>query len=131
MSFKFGSCLIPNQLVFWQGTYSYALVNLRPIRPNHVLVCPMRLIHRYQDMQSHELQEIMQVTAKISRELGGVTSIAIQDGKEAGQSVQHLHVHIVPRQSGKVFHVDSSSQNRSQEEMALEAYRLKLNLNLD
>lgn len=107
------------------------MVNLRPIRTNHILVCPLRPVSRFSDLYVSEIQELMRVSALISKQLAdGVSSIAVQDGPEAGQSVDHVHVHIIPRQPGAVLEVDSDRPDRTEQEMSEEARILRENLNL-
>jgi len=56
--------------------------------------------------------------------------MAIQDGASAGQSVDHVHIHIIPRKKGDFarndeiyerLDMDANRVKRSQEEMAEEA----------
>ncbi|GBE77645.1 Bis(5'-nucleosyl)-tetraphosphatase [asymmetrical] [Sparassis crispa] len=88
--------------VFYRNTLSYAIVNLKPIVPGHVLVIPTRPVHRLGDLTPPELSSLMlsvqQVGKVIERVYGadGLT-IACQDGKAAGQSVPHVHFHLLPR----------------------------------
>ena len=62
--------------------------------------------------------------SRISEKLGPC-SVAIQDGKDAGQTVSHVHFHIVPRPKYGVLSVDANSPDRNEEEMKNEAQYLK------
>ena len=80
-----------------------ALVNLKPLLPGHVLVCPRRVAPRLSDLTSDEVSDLFltvqcvsQVIERIYKASG--LNIAMQDGADAGQSVPHVHTHIVPRQ---------------------------------
>ena len=42
---------------------------------------------------------VYQVLIKVDK-LTGATLVAIHNGKEAGQEIPHVHVHLVPRKSG-------------------------------
>jgi len=87
---------------FYRSTLSYAIVNLKPIVPGHVLVIPTRPVPRLADLTPPELSSLMlsvqQVGKVIERVYGadGLT-IACQDGQAAGQSVPHVHFHLLPR----------------------------------
>lgn len=87
---------------FYRSTLSYAIVNLKPIVPGHVLVIPTRPVPRLADLTPPELSSLMlsvqQVGKVIERVYGadGLT-VACQDGKAAGQSVPHVHFHLLPR----------------------------------
>ncbi|KAG9007808.1 hypothetical protein FRB94_001708 [Tulasnella sp. JGI-2019a] len=88
--------------VFFRTALSYGVVNLKPIVPGHVLVVPNRVVHRLSDLTHEEVSDLFGSVQKI----GGVVekvykanalTVAVQDGEAAGQSVPHLHVHILPR----------------------------------
>lgn len=77
-------------------------MNLKPILPGHVLVCPNRVVPRVADLTPAETTDLFLTVRKVSRMIErvyGATSlnIAIQDGVDAGQSVPHVHTHIIPR----------------------------------
>jgi bis(5'-adenosyl)-triphosphatase len=81
---------------------SYALVNLKPILPGHVLVSPIKRVPRIRDLTVAEISDLFLTVQRVSRVVERVfdasaLNIAIQDGEEAGQSVPHVHVHIIPR----------------------------------
>ncbi|KAL8900479.1 MAG: hypothetical protein Q9207_005680 [Kuettlingeria erythrocarpa] len=82
----------------------FALVNIKPLLPGHVLVSPRRVAKRLADLDNAEVTDlfvtVQQVGRMVERFYGASSlNIAIQDGPAAGQSVPHLHTHIIPRQS--------------------------------
>lgn len=89
--------------VFFKSKYTYALVNLKPLVPGHVLVVPLRTsVLRFGDLSPQEsvdymksLQIIQGLISKVYK--ADSLNIAIQDGPESGQSVPHLHTHLIPR----------------------------------
>lgn len=105
--------------VFYSTEHSFAIVNLKPLMPGHVLVCPKRPHRRLTDMDATELLDLFTSVQVIQRMLAahyfaeteshaddieevhkGSFNIAIQDGPEAGQTVPHVHVHVLPRIRG-------------------------------
>ena len=93
-----------NFKVFHITVHSFALVNIKPLLPGHVLVSPRRAAKRLTDLNYAEVTDLFMTVQRVGRMLErfyGVSSlnIAIQDGPAAGQSVPHLHTHIIPRQS--------------------------------
>lgn len=92
-----------NHQVFFRSKYTYALVNIKPLVPGHVLVVPLRTsILRFADLSVEESQDYMltlQLIHKFIIHLYNADSlnIAIQDGPESGQSIPHLHTHLIPR----------------------------------
>lgn len=86
---------------------SYALVNLRPLLPGHSLICPVRRAARLSELSDPETTDLFLTVKRVSRMLERVyradaLNVAVQDGVEAGQSVNHVHVHIIPRRKGDV-----------------------------
>ncbi|KAI5287997.1 hypothetical protein KEM54_005554 [Ascosphaera aggregata] len=92
-------------VVFYITRLSFALVNLKPLVPGHVLVCPIRRIPRFTDLTPDETADLFLTVRHVSRMIerhyqASSLNIAIQDGIDAGQSVPHVHAHIIPRKKG-------------------------------
>ncbi|KAF2272482.1 HIT-like protein, partial [Westerdykella ornata] len=105
---KFGSFVVTNQ-VFHLTPLSYALVNLKPLLPGHVLVSPRRVVPRFNDLSAAEVQDLFLTVQRVSKTVERVfqassLNIAIQDGVDAGQSVPHVHAHIIPRRRNDLSH---------------------------
>lgn len=89
--------------VFFQTKYTYAVVNLKPLVPGHVLIVPLRTkVLRLSDLTQAESIDYFNTLQIIQRFVtwqykADALNIAIQDGPEAGQTVPHLHAHIIPR----------------------------------
>ncbi|KAJ1822537.1 Dinucleoside triphosphate hydrolase [Coemansia sp. RSA 2599] len=146
-SFHFGSFAIPPSQTFLVTKLTYALVNLKPIRPGHVLVVPRRKALRFNDLTQDEVTDLFvqgQRVSKVIEKLYKAESLTlcIQDGPQAGQSVPHVHLHVIPRYQGDFpnnddiydvldgrtpsSHVDNHLRKpRSDEEMAAEAVLLR------
>ncbi|XP_058844540.1 bis(5'-adenosyl)-triphosphatase-like [Acipenser ruthenus] len=111
-TFRFGQHVVKASAVFLQSELSFALVNRKPVVPGHVLVCPLRLVERFHDLRPEEVADLFQTTQRVSGVLenhfcGTSLTIAIQDGPEAGQTVKHVHVHVLPRKRGDFEKNDS------------------------
>ncbi|XP_042028186.1 bifunctional bis(5'-adenosyl)-triphosphatase/adenylylsulfatase FHIT-like isoform X1 [Salvia splendens] len=145
-SFTFGPYKIDPKEVFYSTQLSYAMVNLRPLLPGHVLVCPRRDVKRFTDLTGDETSDLWFTAQKIGRQLesyhkASSLTLAIQDGPQAGQTVPHVHIHILPRKGGdfekndeiydaidakekelkEKLDLDKERKDRSMEEMAEEA----------
>jgi len=87
---------------FYHAARSFAIVNLKPVVPGHVLVIPKRPVPRLADLSDDELVCLMRSVNRVGKivqkayESDGLT-IACQDGKAAGQTVPHVHFHVLPR----------------------------------
>ncbi|KAJ1302693.1 hypothetical protein OPQ81_003009 [Rhizoctonia solani] len=88
--------------VFVQSELSFGIVNLKPIVPGHVLVVPYRVVPRLSNLTPEEIADVFSMVQRVGNvvqkhyEAEGLT-IACQDGPAAGQTVPHVHVHIIPR----------------------------------
>lgn len=82
-----------------------ALLNLKPILPGHSLVVPGRHVERLVDLSPDEVAMLAAFARRVSSFLlaeFGATGIdwSLQDGPEAGQTIMHLHLHLIPRVPG-------------------------------
>ncbi|KYK59451.1 Bis-triphosphatase [Drechmeria coniospora] len=109
---KFGPYEVTKQ-IFLVTAHSFALVNLKPIVPGHILVCPRTAHLRLTDLSAAETADLFTTVQRTQRLLGrcyfsppgdvsagGSFTVAVQDGVEAGQTVPHVHVHVIPRTKG-------------------------------
>ncbi|HEY7757017.1 MAG TPA: HIT family protein [Nitrososphaeraceae archaeon] len=82
-----------------------AFLDAFPLTAGHTLVITKNHYAKLQDIEFGQINQLFSLVNKIlpSIEKGtGVqgTLIAIHNGKDAGQEIPHLHVHIVPRKLG-------------------------------
>jgi predicted amidohydrolase/diadenosine tetraphosphate (Ap4A) HIT family hydrolase len=98
----FADKTIPASSVFYRSRLSFAFVNLHPLVPGHVLVSPNRVVQSIKDLtpaENADLFNTVQVVSNVVLEhyKAESSNIAIQNGADAGQTVPHVHVHIIPR----------------------------------
>jgi bis(5'-adenosyl)-triphosphatase len=82
-----------------------AIYNISPILPGHSLIIPKRHIASLMALDDSELCEMMIFSKNIVKILlraFGVNAFnwTIQEGEEAGQTISHLHLHLIPRKQG-------------------------------
>ncbi|KAE9978069.1 hypothetical protein EG328_001689 [Venturia inaequalis] len=99
----FGPFLVTSQ-VFHTTPHSFILTNLRPLLPGHTLVCPLRKCQRLSDLTPPEVTDLFLTVQRVQKTLkrlyqATAFNVAVQDGKDAGQTVPHVHVHVIPRQA--------------------------------
>jgi len=111
MTIKFGPFEVTKQ-VFLTTPHSYGLINLMPILPGHILICPLKPHRRLLDLSPSETADLfstVQLAQKLLAKLyfpdpsdlmSGSFTVALQDGADAGQTIPHVHVHIIPRKKG-------------------------------
>ena len=100
--FHFGPWPIDKQEVFYLTDLTYAFVNTSPILPGHVLVSPRRVVQRFLDLSKEEASDLIHAAQNVARVLERMhdtcaLTISMQDGEEAGQTVPHVHLHVIPR----------------------------------
>lgn len=83
----------------------FAICDIAPILPGHALVIPKRHVESIMDLTDEELARFAvfgrQVTAVVTAAFHATgCDWAVQDRPDAGQTVPHLHLHIIPRRSG-------------------------------
>jgi ATP adenylyltransferase len=93
-------------LVVARGEKVYAVLNLHPYNPGHLMVLPYRHVAELEDLTPEESSELMAFTQRAVRAMKKVAAphafnVGINLGAVAGGSLaDHLHQHIVPRWGG-------------------------------
>ncbi|HET6697597.1 MAG TPA: HIT domain-containing protein [Nocardioidaceae bacterium] len=104
-------CRIPtlpdaDGLVVHRGTHSYAVLNLYPYSPGHLMVCPYRHVADYTEVTDEESDEIADLSRRAMRTIRRVSgahgfNLGMNQGHVAGAGIAaHLHQHVVPRWAG-------------------------------
>ena len=96
---KISSGEIPTKIIT-ETENSIAFLDAFPLAKGHTLVIPKNHHEKIQDMSSEENSDLFSTVHKIISKvdkLTGSTLVAIHNGKEAGQEIPHVHVHLVPR----------------------------------
>lgn len=95
-----------NQISHRNATCFARLDNF-PATEGHTEIVPKRHVESFFDLTSEELQDafalILAVREDLSRRLHpeGYT-IGVNEGRAAGRSIDHLHIHVIPRRFGDV-----------------------------
>ena len=111
----FGPHLITQDQIFYSTDLSLGLVNIRPVLPGHVLVIPRRRVPRFTNLSNEEVSDLWATAKKVGKALesyfrSSSLTFTIQDGPEAGQSVPHVHIHILPRNKDDVFQSNNNDE---------------------
>ena len=92
---------IPSRVIT-ETENSIAFLDAFPVSRGHTLVIPKNHYEKVQDMTDIDNNDLFdtvhRVISKVDK-LTGATLIAIHNGKDSGQEIPHVHVHIIPRQS--------------------------------
>jgi histidine triad (HIT) family protein len=90
---------IPAEIVY-EDNLAIAFKDIHPQAPVHILVIPKEIIPQLADAESHNhaLMGHLLLTAKRVAEQAGLSNgyrIVINNGNDGGQTVHHLHLHIL------------------------------------
>jgi ATP adenylyltransferase len=93
-------------LVVARGEQVFAVLNLYPYNPGHLLVCPYRHVADYTELTDAETVELAAFTQRAMRVIRQASSphgfnLGMNQGAVAGAGIAaHLHQHVVPRWGG-------------------------------
>ena len=91
---------LPSDIVY-ENHHVLAFRDLRPVAPTHVLVIPKRhvaAVREADDTDVELLGQVMLGARDVARKLGLATGgyrIVLNNGEDAGQTVFHLHAHVL------------------------------------
>lgn len=95
-----------DELVVARGVTSYAVLNLYPYNPGHLMVLPYRHVADLTELDHDETAEVLELTKRAISAVRRVAqphafNVGLNLGGVAGGSLSgHLHQHVVPRWSG-------------------------------
>lgn len=91
------------------GTPEHKLAHIRrdiyPVSPGHLLIIPNRHVTNWFELTSEEQQAVMELVNQAKIRLDNTLqpdgyNIGINCGEAAGQTVMHVHCHLIPRYTG-------------------------------
>ena len=131
-------CKIVNDSTFAriidQNDRAIALLDAFPLSAGHTLIVTKSHYSKVQDMDREYSSDVFNLLWKVSgavEKAAGVnaSTIAIHNGREAGQEVPHVHVHIIPRSlrdgAGPVHSMFKERPNLSPKELDLMLQSIK------
>ncbi len=97
----------PGRRLLVKGTLGFACYDRHPVSTGHFLVIPYRHFASYFDINAAEREELWTLVAEGQKIVDAKYqpdgyNIGINVGKWAGQSIPHLHIHVIPRYQGDV-----------------------------
>src|SRR5881396_1919903 len=90
------------------NSLAFAIRDRYPVSPGHTLVITRRVVPTWFDATAAEQSAILELVEEVKRGLdASVTppdgyNVGFNVGEAAGQTVPHLHVHVIPRYRGDV-----------------------------
>ena len=100
-------CDLPSERVIASNELAVAVIDGFPVNPGHTLVVPRRHVASWFDATQEEHVAIVALLETAKARLDGNSkpdgyNIGINVGAAAGQTIMHLHVHLIPRWAGDV-----------------------------
>ena len=86
--------------ILYEDEDTIALLDAFPVAKGHTLVIPKQHYAKIQDLPSEINEKLFNTVHKMIPKvdsLQGSTLVAIHNGKDSGQEVPHVHVHLIPR----------------------------------
>jgi len=98
-------CTLPPERIIDSNDLALVIRDGYPVSPGHTLVIPKRHIGSWFEITQAEQQALLDLLAKSNAVLETEFkpdgyNIGINDGPAAGQTVPHLHIHLIPRYKG-------------------------------
>jgi diadenosine tetraphosphate (Ap4A) HIT family hydrolase len=98
-------CTLPHERIVNTNTLALAIRDAFPISPGHTLIIPKRHVATFFDTTTEERLAMFELMDNAKRELDAefhpaAYNIGVNDGPAAGQTVAHLHIHLIPRYAG-------------------------------
>jgi diadenosine tetraphosphate (Ap4A) HIT family hydrolase len=100
-------CHIPQDQRFYDGPLVFGIWDSHPVSPGHALLIPRRHVATWFDASLEEKAELLAAVDAARAAIERTNSpdgynIGVNVGAAAGQTVFHLHVHVIPRYKGDV-----------------------------
>ena len=105
-------------MVVARGERVYAVLNLHPYNPGHLMVLPYRHVGDLEELTTDELLDLMEFTRRAVRAMKQVAAphafnVGLNLGHVAGGSLsEHLHQHVVPRWGGDANYLAVIAQTK-------------------
>lgn len=90
-----------------ENKHAFAIFDKYPVNPGHVLVIPKRHCEGYFDLKEKELADCWHLINDAKQIIETLFTpdgynIGINVGEHAGQTIFHVHLHLIPRYKGDV-----------------------------
>ncbi len=98
-------CTLPDHRIVASSEYGVVIRDGYPISPGHTLIIPRRHVGSFFDLFPDELSDLLKLLNSAKKPLDQKHSpdgynLGVNDGPAAGQTVPHLHIHLIPRFKG-------------------------------
>lgn len=98
---------VPDAAWIASNDLAFAIRDSYPVSPGHSLVIPRRPIATWDDTTPQEREALLALVSQVKEQLRDEFdpdgfNVGYNEGAAAGQTVLHLHIHVIPRFTGDV-----------------------------
>jgi diadenosine tetraphosphate (Ap4A) HIT family hydrolase len=95
-------CNLSSQRIVIEGIAAMALWDSYPLNPGHVLIVPLRHVASWFELTLVEREAMLRLADDarrivIEKHRPDAFNLGLNDGAAAGQTVPHVHLHLIPR----------------------------------
>ncbi len=123
---------IPTKIIL-ETEKSLAFMDAFPLTKGHSLVIPKTHFEKIQDMSESDNADLFETVRTVIKKVDtitGSTLLAVHNGKESGQEIPHVHVHLIPRSqedsAGPVHSMFDKTPNLSEDDISNLFEKLKV-----
>jgi len=111
MSTQIQQCLFCNkkkQKIIYSTELMFVVRDSYPVTKLHTLIIPHRHVSDFFDLNDNELSDLSKILKKEKQSLLNLDktisafNVGVNAGKDAGQSIMHCHIHLIPRRKGDI-----------------------------
>lgn len=100
-------CQLDAERIVFADNVTLVIRDAFPVSPGHTLIIPRRHVGSFFQLTAPERESMFELLTQAKVELDETLqpdgfNIGINDGAAAGQTVPHLHLHLIPRYRGDV-----------------------------
>jgi diadenosine tetraphosphate (Ap4A) HIT family hydrolase len=100
-------CSLPTARVVDEGEHCFVIRDAFPVSEGHTLIISKRHVGSLFELTEPEALDFFRQLGRAKQTLDAAYrptgfNVGINDGRAAGQTVPHLHVHLIPRYAGDV-----------------------------
>ncbi len=90
-----------------ENNLAFAIFDKYPVNKGHMLIIPKRHFASFFEIREEELAQIHRLIIAAKKKLDGEYNpdgynLGINIGEDAGQTIMHLHIHLIPRYQGDI-----------------------------
>jgi diadenosine tetraphosphate (Ap4A) HIT family hydrolase len=97
-------CNIDREVII-SSDHCFSIYDNYPVNKGHVLVIPNRHVSDYFNLEPDEIDSLWKQVKEVKNFLDGKYkpdgyNIGVNVGRSAGQTIDHVHIHVIPRYTG-------------------------------